>query len=87
MNPKLVPVRWQHAGDHWTAVPQPGAPGKVIVLNRTGHRVAVLCDGTRTAAQVGDQLAAEHGLPPEAVAADVEACLDQIAASGLLEHG
>jgi pyrroloquinoline quinone biosynthesis protein D len=60
-------------------------PEGVLVLNRTGHEIVRRIDGTRTAAALASELAAEFREPR--VEGEVLAFLSRLAAKGLVEGG
>ena len=52
--------------------------GQVNVLNSVGTRVWELCDGSRSAREIAETLAAEFEVTPEQARQDVEEFLDQL---------
>ena len=63
------------------------SPERGLRLGDTAAAVVALCDGTRTADQIVDELAARYGADRARVAADVDAFLDDLRARALLEDG
>jgi pyrroloquinoline quinone biosynthesis protein D len=61
-------------------------PEGVVVLNPTGAEILRLCDGSRSVASVVAALTARHGAAG-AIAEDVTAFLDRLAAKGLVRFG
>ncbi|WP_248963693.1 pyrroloquinoline quinone biosynthesis peptide chaperone PqqD [Sphaerisporangium perillae] len=57
-------------------------PERIVVLNDQAASVVRLCDGTRTVAQIIDELTA--AFPGGAVATDVPEFLDRVRAEGWL---
>lgn len=55
------------------------------VLNVVGLAAVQLCDGAHTIGEIAAEIAGRWAQPPARVAADVEACLGQLAAAGFLE--
>lgn len=62
-------------------------PERGLLLSATAARIAGLCTGERTAAEIAARLAEEHGAAPELVERDVRAFLADLAERGLLVHG
>ena len=65
------------------------ADQKARVLNPTMGAIWILCDGTRDAAAIADEIVeslAASAPPHKRVLADVERCLDQLSAEGLVER-
>jgi hypothetical protein len=52
--------------------------GQVNVLNAVGTRVWELCDGSRSARQIAETIAAEFEVTPEEASQDVEEFLQQL---------
>ncbi len=73
----------EQAGTHLLL--HPDAP-RWAAVNATGLEVARLCDGTRTAGEIAAALAGRYGLAPEAVMADVLACLEDLERAGMLDE-
>ena len=72
----------RHSGGHMLVYPERG-----LALNETAAEIAKRCDGTRTLAQIIDELA--EGLPAgghEDVTRDVVAFVEELAQKGLLER-
>jgi Coenzyme PQQ synthesis protein D (PqqD) len=61
------------------------ATARAVVLNATASAVWRLLDGTRDAAAVVAALSAEYGVAADAIRADVERTLAELAATGMLE--
>ena len=53
--------------------------GEVNVLNAVGTRVWELCDGSRSARQIAEQIEAEFEVSPEEARRDVEEFLESLA--------
>jgi pyrroloquinoline quinone biosynthesis protein D len=60
------------------------APERVLAPDEIAVEVLKLCDGVRSVAEMADQLAAKYAAPPEAIAADVIAMLQDLADKGFL---
>ena len=60
------------------------ATGRALRLNRTASDVYSLADGERTEEQLVSVLAESYGLPPQDIAEDVAAGLDQLVGCGAL---
>jgi coenzyme PQQ biosynthesis protein PqqD len=73
----------RHSGGHMIVYPERG-----LALNESAAAIAKRCDGTRTIAQIVEELAIEAGLAAdgrEDVQLDVVAFVEQLAQKGLLE--
>lgn len=62
-----------------------GSGDQVHVLNGTARDIYMLCDGSRTAGQIADQLCQEYDVDRDTAAADVRATVDRLAALGIVE--
>ena len=81
--PKLAP-HVRHQVDRITGVPMLLHPEGAVELSETADAIVRLCDGVRTTGEIVARLAAEYEAPPEALQADVEACLGELRGRGLL---
>jgi len=70
-------------GDGRYALLHPGEP-RWAVANATGLEIARACDGTRSVAQIADELSRVYGIPASQLEADVDLFVGQLAACGLL---
>lgn len=59
--------------------------GTLHRLNSTGTRCWELVDGTRSLAELGDDLSAEYSVPAEAIVADLQVLAADLVAAGLVE--
>ncbi len=59
-------------------------PEGAVELSETADAIVQLCDGMRTADGIVAALAAQYEVEPAVLRADVESCLDALAARGLL---
>ena len=60
------------------------ATNRVVVLNETASAVWNLCDGTRTADEIVQQLAQDFTVTAGAITPDVEAALRDLRSAGVL---
>ncbi len=92
MRPDFVPrlaskarLRYdRHSGQHMIVYPERG-----LALNDSAAAIAKRCDGTRTVAQIADEIAAELSLSPDdraRVEADALELVERLAQKGLLER-
>ncbi len=54
------------------------AGDRIHVLNDTAREIFLLCDGTRTLAQIADALRATYDVPPEKARADVLRVIEEL---------
>jgi len=59
-------------------------PEGAVELSETADAIVQLCDGERSGAEIAAALAAEFEVDPEALRADVDACIDALIGKGLL---
>ena len=60
-------------------------PEGILILNSTAHAIATHCMGESTFDEIVAKLAAQYGVSPEDLRADVTACLDRFRTLNLLE--
>ena len=59
-------------------------PEGAVELSETADAIVRLCDGSRTRAELVAELAAEYDVETEVLETDVNACLESLAARGLI---
>ena len=70
----------RHSGGHMIVYPERG-----LALNDSAAEIAKRCDGSRTLAQIVDELSISAPESASAIRADVLAFVEQLARKGLLE--
>jgi pyrroloquinoline quinone biosynthesis protein D len=81
--PKHNPqVTGRDLGDEYVFLGRTG--DRIHVLNDTAREIYLLCDGTRTLAQIAEALRATYDVPPEKAREDVERVIGDLNAAGVL---
>jgi len=82
--PKLA-ARARLQTDPLTGKPALLYPEGLLLLNPTAAAILELCDGKRDLAGIIDRLAERFKSPPEMIQPDVEKCLLELRAKGLVQ--
>lgn len=82
-HPRLV-AHARRQLDRLTGAPLLLHPEGAVELSETADAIVQLCDGTRTAEEIAATLAAEYDAAPDALHADVQACIAGLTGRGLL---
>jgi len=78
--PRHAKLRFDETRQRWVIL----APERVLAPDETAVEILQLCDGTRSVAQMIDQLAAKYTAERAAIGADVIAMLQDLADKGFL---
>jgi pyrroloquinoline quinone biosynthesis protein D len=78
--PRHAKLRYDDTRKVWVIL----APERVLAPDEIAVEVLKLCDGTRTVADVVDELAAKYAAQREAILSDVIAMLQDLADKGFL---
>jgi len=70
--------------DRLTGAPLLLHPEGAVELSETADAIVQLCDGARTTEEIAAALAAEYDAAPDALHADVQACIAELTGRGLL---
>ena len=86
MNPRPAPGAYgRDAGDECLFRDADGL--RIHVLNRTAREIYLLCDGSRSAAEVADELAARYAVDQGTARTDVERLVELLVELGILSRG
>ncbi len=86
LRPRLAPgvrLRFDKTRNAWILL----APERVIEMEGPAHEILQRCDGTRSATQIIDELAALYGADRSVIEGDVTAMLADLATKRLVLHG
>jgi pyrroloquinoline quinone biosynthesis protein D len=78
--PRYAKLKYDETRKVWVIL----APERVLAPDEIAVEVLQLCDGVRSVSDMVDQLAARYAAPPEAIATDVIAMLQELADKGFL---
>lgn len=76
-----VRLKFDPARKAWVVL----APERVVMPDETALEILRRCDGQTSLAKIIDSLAVEYDAPREAIAADVQALLDELTKNGILQ--
>ena len=86
MNPRPAPGAYgRDAGDECLFRDRDGM--RIHVLNRTAREIYLLCDGSRSQAEVAGELVTRYTVDPGTARADVDDLVELLVQLGILSRG